>query len=105
MLASGAHVVGGVNARKAGTKVDFDGTMLPVFGTVAEAMAETGADVSVVFVPPPFAKDAVIEAIDAAIPLAVVITEGIPVHDTRRVLGLRRKGQGARGSSARTVPA
>jgi len=53
-----------------------------VFGTVEEAMKETGADVSVVFVPPRFAKDAVIEAIDAAIGLAVVITEGIPVHDS-----------------------
>ncbi len=82
MLASGATVVGGVNARKAGQSVDFDGTSLPVFGTVAEAMAETGADVSVVFVPPKFTKDAVVEAIDAAIGLAVVITEGVPVHDT-----------------------
>jgi len=82
MLASGAQVVGGVNARKAGTKVDFDAATLPVFGTVAEAMAETGADVSVLFVPPPFTKDAVIEAIDAQIGLAVVITEGVPVHDS-----------------------
>jgi succinyl-CoA synthetase alpha subunit len=82
MLASGAQVVGGVNARKAGQSVDFDGTTLPVFGTVAEAMRETGADVSVVFVPPRFTKDAVVEAIDAEIPLCVVITEGIPVHDT-----------------------
>src|SRR5947209_174844 len=82
MLASGAQVVGGVNARKAGTKVDFDGTVLPVFASVAEAMAETGADVTVGFVPPTFTKDSVIEAIDARIPLAVVITEGVPVHDT-----------------------
>jgi succinyl-CoA synthetase alpha subunit len=82
MLASGSKVAGGVNARKAGTKVDVDGTVLPVFGTVAEAMAETGANVSVLFVPPPFTKDAVIEAIDAAIGLAVVITEGVPVHDS-----------------------
>ncbi|NKZ05812.1 succinate--CoA ligase subunit alpha [Actinomadura latina] len=82
MLASGAQVVGGVNARKAGQTVDFDGTVLPVFGTVKEAMEETGADVSVVFVPPKFTKDAVVEAIDAGIPLCVVITEGIPVHDT-----------------------
>ena len=82
MLASGAKVVGGVNARKAGTKVDFDGTILPVFGSVAEAMAETGANVSVGFVPPAFTKDSVIEAIDAEIPLTVVITEGVPVHDT-----------------------
>jgi succinyl-CoA synthetase alpha subunit len=82
MLVSGSNVVGGVNPRKAGEKVEFDGVQIPVFGTVAEAIAETGADVSVIFVPPAFAKSAVIEAIDAAIPLAVVITEGIPVHDS-----------------------
>ena len=82
MLKSGTQIVGGVNPRKAGTTADIDGTSLPVFGTVAEAMAETGADVTVIFVPPKFAKDAVIEAIDAGIGLAVVITEGIPVHDT-----------------------
>ncbi|MFG1707203.1 succinate--CoA ligase subunit alpha [Nonomuraea sp. M3C6] len=78
MLASGARVVGGVNARKAGTTHEG----LPVFGTVKEAMAQTGADVSVVFVPPQFTKDAVKEAIDAEIPLCVVITEGVPVHDS-----------------------
>ncbi|MCW2699907.1 MAG: sucD3 [Blastococcus sp.] len=81
MLASGTAIVGGVNPRKAGTSVDFEGATVPVFGGVAEAMKETGADVSVIFVPPPFAKAAVIEAIDAQIGLAVVITEGIPVHD------------------------
>jgi succinyl-CoA synthetase alpha subunit len=83
MLKAGTQVVGGVNARKAGTTVEHEGGVsLPVFGTVAEAMAETGADVSIVFVPPAFAKDAMIEAIDAGIPLLVVITEGIPVQDT-----------------------
>jgi succinyl-CoA synthetase alpha subunit len=82
MLASGTAIVGGVNPRKAGTSVDFDGATVPVFGGVAEAMKETGADVSVIFVPPPFAKAAVIEAVDAGIGLAVVITEGIPVHDS-----------------------
>jgi succinyl-CoA synthetase alpha subunit len=82
MLASGTQVVGGVNARKAGTTVTHGDVTLPVFGTVAEAMAETGANVSVVFVPPAFAKGAVMEAIDAEMPLVVVITEGIPVHDT-----------------------
>jgi succinyl-CoA synthetase alpha subunit len=82
MLASGTNIVGGVNPRKAGEKVDFDGQVVPVFGTVAEAIEATGADVTVVFVPPAFAKAAVIEAIDAAIGLAVVITEGIPVHDS-----------------------
>src|SRR5436190_134986 len=81
MLRSGTNIVGGVNARKAGQKVEIEGKELTVFGTVEEAMKETGADVSVLFVPPKFAKDAVIEAIDAEIPLAVVITEGIPVHD------------------------
>ncbi|WP_040798471.1 MULTISPECIES: succinate--CoA ligase subunit alpha [Nocardia] len=87
MLKAGTQVVGGVNARKAGTTVshtDKDGNAveLPVFGTVAEAIKETGADVSIAFVPPKFAKDAIIEAIDAEIPLLVVITEGIPVQDT-----------------------
>jgi succinyl-CoA synthetase alpha subunit len=82
MLAAGTNIVGGVNARKAGSKVAIGGKDLTVFGTVEEAMKETGADVSVVFVPPKFAKDAVIEAIDSGIGLAVVITEGIPVHDS-----------------------
>jgi succinyl-CoA synthetase alpha subunit len=83
MLKAGTQVVGGVNARKAGTTVEHDGGVtLPVFGTVAEAIEKTGADVSIVFVPPAFAKDAMIEAVDAGIPLLVVITEGIPVQDT-----------------------
>ncbi|MGQ4511407.1 succinate--CoA ligase subunit alpha [Streptomyces sp. DW26H14] len=92
MLAAGTAVVGGVNPRKAGRTVDFDvprgpdgragaPTPVPVFGSVAEGMAATGADVSVIFVPPPFAGAAVMEAADAGIALAVVITEGIPVHD------------------------
>ncbi len=82
MLASGTAIVGGVNPKKAGQSVDFDGAGVPVFGNVAEAMKETGADVSVIFVPPAGAKNAVIEAVDAQIGLAVVITEGIPVHDS-----------------------
>jgi succinyl-CoA synthetase alpha subunit len=82
MIASGTDIVGGVNPRKAGESVDFDSTTVPVFGTVAEAMEKTGADVSVVFVPPAFTKAAVIEAVDAGMPLVVVITEGVPVHDT-----------------------
>jgi succinyl-CoA synthetase alpha subunit len=82
MLAGGSNIVGGVNPRKAGESVDVDGKSLPVFGTVAEAMKETGANVSVIFVPPAFAKAAMLEAIDAQIELAVVITEGIPVHDS-----------------------
>ncbi|HUN34354.1 MAG TPA: succinate--CoA ligase subunit alpha [Trebonia sp.] len=82
MLAAGTRVVGGTNPKKAGTTIELNGTEVPVFGTVAETMAKTGADVSVIFVPPAGAKAAVIEAIDAEIPLAIVITEGIPVHDT-----------------------
>ncbi|MEV5908418.1 succinate--CoA ligase subunit alpha [Streptomyces chartreusis] len=82
MLAAGTNVVGGVNPRKAGRTVDFDDRAVPVFGSVADGMRETGADVTVVFVPPAFAKAAVVEAADAGIALAVVITEGIPVHDS-----------------------
>jgi succinyl-CoA synthetase alpha subunit len=78
MVASGAAVVAGVTPGKAGQDVDG----IPVFNSVGDAMAATGANVSVVFVPPRFAKGAVEEAVDARIPLCVVITEGIPVHDT-----------------------
>ena len=78
MVASGTNVVAGVTPGKGGQEVDG----IPVFNSVGEAMAATGANVSVVFVPPKFAKAAVIEAVDAQIPLCVVITEGIPVHDT-----------------------
>lgn len=78
MVASGAKVVAGVTPGKAGQEVDG----IPVFDDVASAMEATGANVSVVFVPPRFAKGAVVEAVDARIPLCVVITEGIPVHDT-----------------------
>jgi succinyl-CoA synthetase alpha subunit len=93
MLAAGTDVVGGVNPRKAGRTVDFDVPQclnglggapiaVPVFGSVREGVESTGADVSVVFVPPAFAKAAVVEAADAGIGLAVVITEGVPVHDS-----------------------
>jgi succinyl-CoA synthetase alpha subunit len=83
MLDSGTTIVGGVNPKKAGTTVDFEGGVsVPVFGSVADAMEETGADVTVLFVPPAFTKGAVVEAVDAGIGLAVVITEGVPVHDT-----------------------
>jgi len=78
MVASGARVVAGVTPGKAGQDVDG----IPIFNDVASAMADTGANVSVVFVPPRFAKGAVEEAVDSSIPLCVVITEGIPVHDT-----------------------
>ena len=82
MIAAGTTVVGGTNPRKAGTTIELSGQEVPVFGSVGEAMAATGADVSVVFVPPAGTKDAVIEAIDAQLPLVIVITEGMPVHDT-----------------------
>ena len=82
MIAAGSEVVGGTNPRKAGQTVALAGREVPVFGTVSEAMSATGADTSVVFVPPAGTKAAVMEAIDAAMPLVIVITEGVPVHDT-----------------------
>jgi succinyl-CoA synthetase alpha subunit len=82
MLDSGTNVVGGVTPGKGGQSVDFTGTSVPVFGSVAEAVEATGADVSVVFVPPKFTKGAVVESVDAGVPLIVVITEGVPVKDT-----------------------
>jgi len=94
MLAAGTQVVGGVNARKAGTTVTHGDVTLPVFGTVTEAISETGADVSIVFVPPAFAKDAVVEAIEAEIPLVVVITEGIPVQDAAEFWALAKSKGG-----------
>ncbi|SFJ82494.1 succinate--CoA ligase subunit alpha [Cellulomonas sp. KH9] len=82
MLASGTNVVGGVNPRKAGTTVTFGDVDVPVFGSVVEAVDKTGADVSVIFVPPAHTKGAVVEAVDAGVPLVVIITEGVPVADT-----------------------
>ncbi len=82
MLASGTNIVAGVTPGKGGQEVTVGDRTLPVYGSVVEAVKETGADVSVVFVPPKFAKAAVIEAVDAGVPLVVVITEGIPVLDT-----------------------
>ena len=78
MVASGAQVVAGVTPGKGGQDVDG----IPIFGDVPDAIDATGANVSVVFVPPRFAKAAVEEAVDSGLPLVVVITEGIPVHDT-----------------------
>ncbi|HVQ87824.1 MAG TPA: succinate--CoA ligase subunit alpha [Actinomycetes bacterium] len=82
MVASGSNIVAGVTPGKSGQKVDGGDGDIPVFGDVKEAVAATGADVSVVFVPPRFAKAAVMETVDAAVPLCVVITEGIPVGDS-----------------------
>ncbi|MDO5699664.1 MAG: succinate--CoA ligase subunit alpha [Dermatophilus congolensis] len=83
MLASGTKIVGGVNPRKAGETVTFpEGQEIPVFGSVKDAMEATGANVTVIFVPPAFTVGAINEAVDAEIPLAIVITEGIAVRDT-----------------------
>ena len=84
-LAYGTKLLGGVAPGKGGTKHPDPGVNLPVWDTVAEAKAATGADASVVYVPPPGAADAILEAIDAEIPLIVCITEGIPVQDMIRV--------------------
>ncbi|MFE3327718.1 succinate--CoA ligase subunit alpha [Streptomyces sp. NPDC059176] len=110
MLASGTNIVGGVNPRKAGTTVEFDvpqgaeglgstSVEVPVFGSVKEAIEKTGADVTVIFVPERFTKDAVVEAIDAEIGLAVVITEGVAVHDTAQFWAYA----GAKGDKTRII--
>ena len=82
MIKSGTQIVAGVTPGKGGQTLEVAGKNLPIFNSVKEAMDQTGANVSVVFVPPKFAKAAVIDAIDAKMPLVVVITEGIPVHDS-----------------------
>ncbi len=82
MVAGGSNIVAGVTPGKGGQTVDADGTSIPVFNSISEAVDATGADVSVVFVPPKFTKGAVQEVVDAQVPLCVVITEGVPVHDT-----------------------
>lgn len=86
MIAYGTKVVAGVTPGKGGTKY----LNVPVFNTVAEAVRETGANASAIFVPPPFAADAVLEAIDAVLPLVVCITEGIPTLDMVRVAAVLR---------------
>ena len=96
MIAAGSNVVGGTNPRKAGQRIDFDGTEVPVFGTLTEAMDTAGADVSVVFVPPAGTKAAVLEAVDAAMPLVIVITEGVPVHDTADFFSYAQANGGTR---------
>ena len=92
MVASGSQVVAGVTPGKGGQSLDG----IPVFDSVKEAADTTGADVSVVFVPPRFAKAAVVEAVDAGVPLCVVITEGIPVHDTAAFFAHAQAGGGTR---------
>jgi succinyl-CoA synthetase alpha subunit len=100
MLGDGTNIVGGVNPRKAGTSVTFEGGReVPVFGGVKEAIEATGANVTVIFVPEKFTKDAVVEAIEAEIPLAVVITEGVAVHDTAAFWALAQ----AKGNKTRII--
>jgi succinyl-CoA synthetase alpha subunit len=89
----GTKIVGGVTPGKGGTK-HLD---LPVFDTVAQAREKTGCDATVIYVPPPFAADAILEAVDAEIPLIVCITEGIPVLDMVRVK------RGLQGSKSRLI--
>lgn len=96
MVASGAAVVAGVTPGKGGQTVDGGKGDIPVFGSVAEAAEATGADVSVVFVPPRFAKGAVVETVDAGVPLCVVITEGIPVGDTAQFFQYSQNAGGTR---------
>jgi len=100
MLASGTQIVGGVTPGKGGQTVEFEGpsggaagTSVPVFNSVGEAVQSTGANVTVIFVPAKFTKAAVVESIEAEIPLAVVITEGVPVKDSAEFFAL---SQGSR---------
>jgi len=91
MVASGTRIVAGVTPGKGGREVDG----IPVFDGVADAVAATGATVAVIFVPARFAKAAAIETVDAAVPLCVVITEGIPVHDTAEFWAYAQRAGGA----------
>ncbi len=95
MVASGTEVVAGVTPGKGGQSVEG----IPVFDSVSAAVDATGADVAVVFVPPRFAKAAVTETVDAGVPLCVVITEGIPVHDTTEFYAYA----GSRGHATRIL--
>jgi succinyl-CoA synthetase alpha subunit len=99
MVAAGSTVVGGTNPNRAGEILDLSGQQVPVYGTVSDAMAQGGANVSVLFVPPAFLKGAVMEAIDAGMPLVIVITEGVPVHDTANFWAYA----GAKGNVTRIV--
>jgi succinyl-CoA synthetase alpha subunit len=99
MVAAGSTIVGGTNPSRAGEILDLSGQQVPVYGSVAEGMAEGGANVSVLFVPPAFLKGAVMESIDAGMPLVIVITEGVPVHDTANFWAYA----GAKGNVTRIV--
>src|SRR6266568_5006126 len=81
----GSQIVAGVTPGKGGQVFEHGGKKVPIFDTVADAMKQTGATASAVFVPPPFAADAILEGADAGLELVVAITEGIPVRDMVRV--------------------
>ena len=97
-LAYGSQVVAGVTPGKGGQL--FEGKV-PVFDTVSQAARETGATASAIFVPPPFAADAILEAVDAGLDLVVCITEGIPVNDMVRV---KRAMQGSAAAVSASPP-
>jgi succinyl-CoA synthetase alpha subunit len=89
MIEYGSKVVAGVTPGKGGTKH----LNVPVFNTVADAVRETGADASLIFVPPPYAADAILEALDAAVPFVICITEGIPTLDMVRVAAVLKESK------------
>jgi hypothetical protein len=100
-IAYGTQMVGGVTPGKAGETVEG----LPVFDTVAEAVKQTGADATMIFVPPAFTADAILEAIDAGIPTVIAITEGVPVLDMVRVYDLLNVGSAADVQKVRRLTA
>ncbi|HSI88940.1 MAG TPA: hypothetical protein VK918_07770, partial [Pyrinomonadaceae bacterium] len=100
MVEYGTNVVGGVTPGKGGTTHE----RIPVFNTVAEAVRETGANASVIYVPPAFAADAIMEAADSAIPVVVCITEGIPIADMVKAREfLNGKNSGESGEQTRLI--
>ena len=94
MLEYGTNIVAGVTPGKGGQFVDHEEDTVPVFNTVKEAVKMTGADVSVIFVPPPFGADAIMEAVDAGITGIVCITEGIPIQDMMRAYRFLKERDG-----------
>ena len=93
MIEYGTNVVGGVTPGKGGQKADLVGKAVPVFNSLKDAMVQEGANASIIFVPPPFAADAILEGIFNEIPLVVCITEGIPTHDMLKVYSASRNSK------------